>query len=176
MPPYLQKCTRCPAEFQWIAGKRYCSKRCRNAQYKEQQSEIDLFLNSLPVAAPPQDIVSQFAGKPSDEPLKYVIKGNAPKGAICFRVGAMRGGSRGTTSPCMKWFPTRVFRTPPVYSLPRWELVHVPFPGTYVVAYFDDDYRLLGLPTFQVDVQIATRLFSWSSGDDQMALDPRKLH
>jgi len=175
MPPYLQKCTRCPAEFPWIAGKKYCSKRCRNAQYKGEKSEMDLVLNSLPVVTPHQDIISQFAGKPLDEPLKYVLKNNAPKGAIAFRVGAMRGGSRGTTSPCMKWFPTRAFRTPPVYWLPEWETVSVPFVGTYVVAYFDEDCRLVGLPTFQVEIPFAVRLFSWSNGDDQMAISPKKM-
>lgn len=176
MPPYLQKCTRCPAEFPWIAGKKYCSKRCRNDKYKEEKSEGDLFLNSLPVVKPPSDILSQFAENPLEEPMKYVIKSNAPKGAVSFRLGAMRGGSRGTKSPCMKWFPTRFSRTLPVYSLPEWETVQLPFVGTWVVAYFDEDCRLLGLPTFQVEVPFAVRHYSWSSGDDQLVINPKRMY
>lgn len=175
MPPYLQKCLRCPSLFPFVAGKLYCTKRCRNAQYKAERSETDLVLNGLPVITPHQNRLHEFAGQPPDEPLRFLLTSNAPPTAIGFRLGAMRGGNKGTTSPFMRWFPTRRHKVPPVFSLVQWETVDVPFVGSYVVAFFDDEYSLIGLPTFQVEVKMVTRLYTWTSGDYQMAIDPGKL-
>lgn len=174
MAAFLQKCKRCLNEFPYVHGKRFCHKVCRNTYYREARSEEDFAINSLPVIDPPPDVVHQFVDKPLDAPIKFVIENNAPEGAIGFRLGVMNSGSRRNKNPRMKWFPYKPFRTPAVYHLLPWETTHVPFPGSYAVCYFDENYVPIAVPTFQVNIRFPAPMFPWCAGDDQMMLNLKK--
>lgn len=175
MPAFYVGCTVCPTQYPYIAGKRFCSKVCRQAAFDQKHSKEDEGMNLLPVLVVPDEELERFANQPGDAPCRYVIQANAPKGAIAFRLGIMRGGPRHAKHPRMRWFPYRPFRTPAVYPLMPWETAHVPFAGNYVVAYFDENYAPVGNPTFQVEVRLPAPMFSWDAGDLTMILNPRKL-
>ena len=170
----LLNCER-PALLLVISGKRFCSKACRQQDHEQRKSSEDEKLNLLPILTVPDEELGKFADMPLDAPFRYVIQSNAPKEAIAFRLGIMRGGPRHAKFPRMRWFPYRPFRTPAVYSVHEWETAHVPFAGNYVVAYFDANYTPLGKPTFQVEVRLPAPMFSWDCGDLTMTLNPRKL-
>lgn len=175
MPAFYVGCTICPTQFPFVSGKRFCSKECRQQDFEQRKSSQDEQMNLLPIVTVSEEELGRFADQPADAPCRYVIQTNAPKNAIAFRLGIMRGGPRHAKYPRMRWFPYRPFRTPAVYSLHEWETAHVPFAGNYVVAYFDDNYKPIGNPTFQVEIRVPAPMFSWDAGDLTMALNPRKL-
>lgn len=175
--PAQVTCANCPRKFGWAKGKVACSTKCRSELYFRRRSAVDRELTLLPVIRAPPDFATRFAGQ-SDMPdaeLAYVIQGQASEHAIGFRLGCLRESERSNKHPCMRWFPLQFFGCLPLYSIRHWQTVHTPFAGLFVVAYFDKNFELVSGPQFQVEVSDSSATFSWSQGDPNMLIDPKKF-
>ena len=53
MPAFYVGCTVCPTQYPYIAGKRFCSKVCRQAAFDQKHSKEDEGMNLLPVLVVP---------------------------------------------------------------------------------------------------------------------------
>ncbi len=77
MPAFYVGCTVCPTQYPYIAGKRFCSKVCRQAAFDQKHSKEDEGMNLLPVLVVSDEELERFADQPADAPCRYVIQANA---------------------------------------------------------------------------------------------------
>lgn len=160
----------CRKSFEPAQNKRFCSERCRVLRHYERVDESSRRLwNSLE----PIDAESAFKARSEPEWLKMVLTRNAPSGAAGYRLGCP---NRFTSeeSQYLRWFPSMDRVPHGMFMLSPFENPMIPAIGSYAVAYFAEDLRMLGEPRFKIYTQWAQRNIKWSHGDRKIPILQRE--
>lgn len=156
----------CRKSFEPAQNKIYCSDRCRVLSHYER---VDQESRRLWECIHPLAIHPNINALPEPDRLHSILAESAPRGAVGFRVGCP---NRFTSEErqYLRWFPSRDRELSGVYSLKPFQRPLVPSAGLYAVAYFDSDLRLLGGPTFKIQIDWAQKYIKWSHGDRKLPL------
>lgn len=175
MPSRIVKCAlpTCTKTFQYIIGKRCCSHPCRNSLYRLEQADASRKMWKAATLTKPVDYPGA-TGIPQDQwkmvGPQIAIGISVPPTAVSYRLGAPREGGEENGRWNLKWFPHYHVAPRGVFSLQPWEFPAVPFPGQYLLAYFDERYQLVDTPNRIVEVTITSSPEPWHRGDDVMLL------
>lgn len=161
--PHLVKCPICARSFLWVPHKTVCSDACRREKSLKKKAASQEHMADLPLAGVPRNLDAELLML--TDPLQIVVRGNAPPGAVAFRLGCFSSMRKRGRYLSLRWFPFYPHRSPPVYSLKPWETPRLPCPGYYVLAYFDSKNRLISEPECKVVVPYPIVDFVWSRGD-----------
>lgn len=175
MPSRIVKCIipTCPNTFQHRIGKKCCGVQCRKALHYSEQADAARKLWTAATLTKPVDYPGA-AGIPRDQwkgvGPQIAIGISVPYTAVSYRLGAPREGGDESGRWHLKWFPNYHVVPRGVFTLQPWVFPAVPFPGLYLVAYFDENYQLVGTPNRLVEVTITSSPEPWHRGDDVMLL------
>ena len=174
----LMYCEFCNRPYTWKKNKYYCREQCKSAARERRKSIKDKELAALPVLEMPDEIPADMPVGEYDDTeqskAKYAITRSAPKGATGYRLGCMNLHNT-VQHQQMRWFPPAHARWPAVFSIDPFAHPSVPFPVTYVIAYFDIRDRLMGNPELRLKIKTPVALIPWSKGDRNMELDRRGI-
>lgn len=176
MPFPPMECDRCGRKFQYKVGKIYCGRQCSDEARNARLSTAGSAWENLPifqVAAEKEHLLTSLRWAPGQNRTECIVREHAPELADHFRLGSSNPFDK-TGFPLVHWFPTAATHRPAAFRLNPYQLPNVPFPGDYIIAYFDEGGQLVEPPRGRVHVDIPVPRVTWSAGDKRLLLDARK--
>ena len=167
------KCSspRCDRLFPFLSGKKYCSSKCRNYADRARSVAMGLkYLSTLPSPEPTynpafEDTVPWNLIRPD-----LVIMQQPPVNAAGYRLGIGREHSALENPSRIRWFPPLSFQSTGLFSLEPFQSLSVPFPGIYIVAYFNEKTILCCQPERLVRIEIPNATVPWYRGDLSLSI------
>ncbi|MFO0575505.1 MAG: hypothetical protein U1A78_16040 [Polyangia bacterium] len=141
---------------------RHCSPDCRYAAWLQRAAEAARKALALPRMAVPAEMQHELPIGPERLLVswKYLFYTHAPSGTAGYRLGTVSGEAQ-----ILHWFPSSLFRQPPMFRIEPFELPSVPIAGVYVVQFVDVRGQPLGSPTRAIEVEHATAGLRFCDGD-----------
>lgn len=152
------QCVGCGRDFLYFPRKRYHNEPCRKRHARLLKIQQDQALWSAGTS--PEFPTSMEKSSP-EELLKTFLLEMEKTGAHYYRVGCPQNG---VSSGELRWFPLAGHDVSPFLLINPFSMPMVPFPGTYLLAFFSADKRLLGSPTWKLPINNFNLALAWSSG------------
>lgn len=156
----------CKKSFEPAQNKRYCSGHCRVLHHYERTDALSRQMwQELPLL--PTNPELNTLSEP--ERLRTLITSKAPPQAAGYRLGCP---NRFTSEQLqyLRWFPSVNRELQGYFPLNPFMRPMVANEGLFVVAYFAADLRMLGQPSFKIQVNWAQQIIKWSHGDRKLLL------
>ena len=168
------KCSspRCDRLFPFLSGKKFCSNKCRNYADRARGVALSLrYLSTLAHSDPAYNIIYDDVGPWNQVRPSLAITIRCPENATGYRLGIGREHSTIEKPSRIRWFPSLFDNSLGVYSMDPYESPSVPFPGSYVVAYFDKEKNLCHQPDRLVRIEEASNsMMPWYRGDLSLSI------
>ena len=164
-------CAKCGARFPWKRNKKYCDSDCRVEAHREKECTEDaLTWNSCPLIGLHQDANTiNLSAREHDE---LIIRSNAPEGAVCYRAGCYNAGKELAPGSRVRWFPGPLLRRVSYCHLSPFAEPDIPFPGEYLVAYFNNDAQRIRI--VKLVLKTCGYNLRWSFGDLKLDIEGDK--
>lgn len=119
------------------------------------------------------EMEAQITGFDEQARVKLAITSSAPPGAESYRLGCPRPGFLSPDEMRIRWFPAPTHRRPCIFRLNEYEDPKVPYPGPYVIAYFDGRNLPCCTPQLKIYIPFWQPMMRWFHGDLSLTLNTK---